>query len=155
MSIVAHKRKEDESKSINVVKHTSSSYVLAPSDVTVLKTKTTEDVTKAADIDKNRKEEESNTTDTECSTRICTKNSIESEDDSIPVFTFPIQLMGLIEKETVDDNAAAINGQKALEWLPTGDKFIIRDRLTVERCVLPTYFNNKCKFMSFVRKLYR
>ena len=69
--------------------------------------------------------------------------------------TFPQQLMILIEKETVDENTATINGQKAIEWLPTGDKFIIRDKLTLEEVVLPKYFSNKCKFTSFVRKLYR
>jgi len=62
--------------------------------------------------------------------------------------------MDLIEKETVDDNAAVIDdGQKAIEWLSAGDKFIIRDKFTMESCVLPKYFN-KCKFMSFIRQLY-
>jgi len=69
--------------------------------------------------------------------------------------TFPEQLMILIERETVDENAATINGQKAIEWLPTGEEFVIRDKLTLENFVLPKYFSNKCKFMSFVRKLYR
>ena len=69
--------------------------------------------------------------------------------------TFPQQLMDLIEFETTDDNAVSVNGQKAIEWLPKGDKFIIRDKKALESCVLPKYFNKKCKFMSFVRKLYR
>jgi len=69
--------------------------------------------------------------------------------------TFPQQLMDLIESETTDDNAVTVRGQKAIEWLSTGDKFIIRDKAALESCVLPKYFNNKCKYMSFVRKLYR
>ena len=69
--------------------------------------------------------------------------------------TFPQQLMDLIESETTDDNAVIIRGQKAIEWLSTGDKFIIRDKKALESHVLPKYFKNTCKFMSFVRKLYR
>ena len=69
--------------------------------------------------------------------------------------TFPQQLMDLIESETTDDNAVTVHGQKAIEWLSAGDRFIIRDRAALERRILPKYFNNKCKFMSFVRKLYR
>ena len=69
--------------------------------------------------------------------------------------TFPQQLMDLIESETTDDNAVTVHGQKAIEWHSTGDKFIIRDKVALESCVLPKYFNNKCKYMSFVRKLYR
>ncbi len=103
--------------------------------------------------------EECNKSDTECSTPV--SDSYTNEDHSIryqhhkKLSPFPLQLMDLIENESVDENAATINGYKALEWLPTGDKFIIRDRRTVERCVLPKYFSNNCKFMSFVRKLYR
>ena len=63
--------------------------------------------------------------------------------------------MDLIESETTDADAVTVNGQKAIEWLSTGDKFIIRDKVAIESRVLPKYFNNKCKFMSFVRKLYR
>ena len=69
--------------------------------------------------------------------------------------TFPQQLMDLIESETTDDNAVIIRGQKAIEWLSTEDKFIIRDKKALESHVLPKYFKNTCKFMSFVRKLYR
>jgi hypothetical protein len=69
--------------------------------------------------------------------------------------TFPQQLMDLIESETTDDNAVIIRGQKTIEWLSTGDKFIIRDKKALESHVLPKYFKNTCKFMSFVRKLYR
>lgn len=70
--------------------------------------------------------------------------------------TFPLQLMELIERETLDEDACVDeDGQKAIEWLPEGDKFIIRDKDTMENCVLPKYFNDKCMFMSFVRKLYR
>jgi hypothetical protein len=151
--------KEDEIKSNSGVKYTSSSNVLAASEVSMALKTNRQAADNYFDINNHKEEDEYTTADTECSTDICTKNSIDSEDDFIQshpqVATFPIQLMDLIEKETVDDEAAAINGQKALEWLPTGDKFIIRDRLTMENCVLPKYFNNKCKFMSFVRKLYR
>ena len=69
--------------------------------------------------------------------------------------TFPHQLMDMIESETTDDDAVTVNGQKAIEWRSKGNKFIIRDKVALERRVLPKYFNNKCKFMSFVRKLYR
>lgn len=104
--------------------------------------------------------EECNTSDTECST-VTDSYRNEDEDHSIryehqkQLIPFPLQLMDLIENESVDENAATINGYKALEWLPTGDKFILRDRRTVETCVLTKYFSNNCKFMSFVRKLYR
>ncbi len=63
--------------------------------------------------------------------------------------------MDMIESETTDDDAVTVNGQKAIEWRSKGNKFIIRDRVALERRVLPKYFNDKCKFMSFVRKLYR
>lgn len=83
--------------------------------------------------------------------------SIQSQSQSQPQeATFPQQLMDLIESETTDDNAVIVRGQKAIEWLSTGDKFIIRDKKAVESRVLPKYFKTKSiKFMSFVRKLYR
>ena len=68
--------------------------------------------------------------------------------------TFPQQLMDMIEKETTSGNTTP-NDEKVLEWLPNGDAFIIRDKSLLEKEVLPKYFNAKCKFMSFVRKLYR
>ena len=68
--------------------------------------------------------------------------------------TFPQQLMDVIEKETTDGTDAS-DGKKVMEWLPNGDAFIIRDKSLLEKEVLPKYFNAKCKFMSFVRKLYR
>ena len=68
--------------------------------------------------------------------------------------TFPQQLMDMIEKETTS-GATTPDGEKVLEWLPNGDAFIIRDKSLLEKEVLPKYFNAKCKFMSFVRKLYR
>lgn len=68
--------------------------------------------------------------------------------------TFPQQLMDVIEKETTNGTATS-GGEKVLEWLPNGDAFIIRDKTLLEKEVLPKYFNIKCKFMSFVRKLYR
>ena len=67
--------------------------------------------------------------------------------------TFPQQLMDAIEQET--KNGATINGERVFEWLPGGDAFIIRDKKKLETEVLPRYFSTKCKFMSFVRKLYR
>ncbi len=108
--------------------------------------------------DDNLKEEGCSSTDIDC-TNSYAKKMIQNDDDSIQSqpheLTFPQQLMDLIETETTDNNAATVNGQKAIEWLSTGDRFIIRDKLTLESCVLTKYFNNKCKFMSFVRKLYR
>mmetsp|Transcript_11516 Transcript_11516/g.17603 ORF Transcript_11516/g.17603 Transcript_11516/m.17603 type:complete len:175 (-) Transcript_11516:1034-1558(-) len=126
-------------------------------EVRGMKTNSAHDGTDAA-LKVNNHKEEGITSDTECST---VSDSLTNEDHSIryrhrkQLLPFPIQLMDSIENESVDENAATVNGNKALEWLPTGDKFIIRDRRTMERCVLPKYFNNNCKFMSFVRKLYR
>ena len=80
--------------------------------------------------------------------------------------TFPQQLMNLLESETCDDIDAircpttahnVMNGnvgEKVIELL-IDDSFIIRDKITLEQEVLPKYFDDKCKFMSFVRKLYR
>jgi hypothetical protein len=68
--------------------------------------------------------------------------------------TFPQQLMDVVEKETTNGTTTS-DGEKVLEWLPNGDAFIIRDKGLLEKEVLPKYFNAKCKFMSFVRKLYR
>ena len=45
--------------------------------------------------------------------------------------------------------------KRVLEWPPEGKSFTIRDKAKLEREVLPKYFTVKCKFMSFVRKLYR
>mmetsp|Transcript_11705 Transcript_11705/g.16786 ORF Transcript_11705/g.16786 Transcript_11705/m.16786 type:complete len:168 (-) Transcript_11705:1007-1510(-) len=95
------------------------------------------------------------------------KNAMQNDDDDASTSiqsqsqpqpqetTFPQHLMDVIESETTDDNAVTVNGQKAIEWLSTGDKFIIRDKVALESRVLPKYFNNKCKSMSFIRKLYR
>ena len=68
--------------------------------------------------------------------------------------TFPQQLMDVIERETANGSSTSA-GEKVLEWLPNGDAFIIRDKALFEREVLPKHFSAKCKFMSFVRKLYR
>ena len=81
--------------------------------------------------------------------------SAQSSQSELEERTFPQQLMDLIESETTDDDAVTVNGQKAIEWRSKGAKFIIRDKVALERRVLPKYFNNKCKSMSFVRKLYR
>ncbi len=89
------------------------------------------------------------------------KNAMQNDDDDASAqsqpqeTTFPQHLMDMIESETTDDNAVTVQGQKAIEWLSNGDKFIIRDKVALESRVLPKHFNNKCKFMSFVRKLYR
>mmetsp|Transcript_11702 Transcript_11702/g.16778 ORF Transcript_11702/g.16778 Transcript_11702/m.16778 type:complete len:186 (-) Transcript_11702:990-1547(-) len=114
----------------------------------------------------NLKEDGCSTADTEADNDLTGSNpkkSMQNDDDDASAqskpqqkeTTFPQQLMDLIESETTDDNAVTLHGQKAIEWLSTGDKFIIRDKVALESRVLPKYFNNKCKFMSFVRKLYR
>eukprot|EP00580_Thalassiosira_gravida_P001443 CAMPEP_0201598712 /NCGR_PEP_ID=MMETSP0492-20130828/432_1 /ASSEMBLY_ACC=CAM_ASM_000837 /TAXON_ID=420259 /ORGANISM="Thalassiosira gravida, Strain GMp14c1" /LENGTH=361 /DNA_ID=CAMNT_0048061165 /DNA_START=66 /DNA_END=1151 /DNA_ORIENTATION=- len=70
-----------------------------------------------------------------------------------PDTTFPQQLMDVIEQETKE--GTIVNGERVLEWLPMGDAFVIRDKASLEKKVLPMHFNVKCKFASFVRKLYR
>jgi hypothetical protein len=111
----------------------------------------------AADSDDSQEGEKCSAADTGLPNRSVEKDEVN--DDFIPLpekaLNFPQQLMCLIERETVDDNAVNIDKEKAIEWLSTGDKFIIRDKSTLETGVLPKYFSNKCKFMSFVRKLYR
>lgn len=69
--------------------------------------------------------------------------------------TFPEQLMDAIEQETNDEAAVRVKGERVLEWLPSGKSFVIRDKKSLEKDVLPKHFTAKCKFMSFVRKLYR
>ena len=106
-------------------------------------------------------QDECSSTDTD--KRISAQKKIMENDDDVSIqsqshpheTTFPQQLMDLIESETTDDNAVSVSGQKAIEWLSNGDKFIIRDKAALETLVLPKYFSKKCKFMSFVRKLYR
>lgn len=113
------------------------------------------------DVGNQKEEQQSSTTDTECTTNCSTNTKSEviptkpEPQTSEGEATFPLQLWDLIESETVDDNAATINGRKAIEWIEPGEQFIIRDKETVEEFVLPKYFNKKSKFMSFVRKLYR
>mmetsp|Transcript_25855 Transcript_25855/g.39061 ORF Transcript_25855/g.39061 Transcript_25855/m.39061 type:complete len:389 (-) Transcript_25855:291-1457(-) len=110
--------------------------------------------------DNSLKEDGCSTADTDI-TNSNAKKSSQNDDFSIQSqsqpqeTTFPQQLMDLIESETTDDNAVTVHGQKAIEWHSTGDKFIIRDKVALESCVLPKYFIKKCKYMSFVRKLYR
>ena len=114
----------------------------------------------------NLKEDGRSTADTETGNDLTGSNpkrAIQNDDDDASAqsksqhqeTTFPQQLMDLIESETTDNNAVTVQGQKAIEWLSNGDKFIIRDKVALESRVLPKHFNNKCKFMSFVRKLYR
>ena len=79
----------------------------------------------------------------------------EDADDKGQEATFPQQLMDAIEQETKDGAIVTVDGQRVLEWLPVGDSFVIRDKAIFEKELLPHYFNAKCKFMSFVRKLYR
>ena len=64
--------------------------------------------------------------------------------------TFPEKLMDALEKETPREEAADSDGGTwILAWSPTGDVFFVRDKASFEK-----YFK-KCKFMSFMRKLYR
>ena len=79
----------------------------------------------------------------------------EEEKEEIEA-TFPQQLMDVIEHET-KNGALTTSGERVIEWLPTAenDQFIIRDKKIFEKQLLPKYFNAKCKFMSFIRKLYR
>lgn len=81
-------------------------------------------------------------------------NSAEDDPQQEEEATFPQQLMDVIDSET-NDGSATVDGERILEWLPDGDAFVIRDKKAFERDVLPNYFSAKCKFMSFVRKLYR
>lgn len=67
--------------------------------------------------------------------------------------TFPQQLMDVIEQET--DGGSVVDGERVLEWIPSGNAFVIRDKAKLEKEVLPKYFSVRCKFTSFVRKLYR
>jgi len=81
-----------------------------------------------------------------------------SEDDGhnlVQEVTFPRQLMDVIEHQSTKGGAVTVSGERVLEWLPSGDAFIIRDKVVLEKEVLPRHFSAKCKFMSFVRKLYR
>ena len=91
------------------------------------------------------------------------QKSEEEVDDEQPELTFPQQLMEAIESESTSPNGVIIqnspdnekNGKLVLEWGEKGNSFIIRDKTLFEREVVSKYFNVKCKFMSFVRKLYR
>lgn len=84
-----------------------------------------------------------------------TEEDAEDEDSKTQEATFPQQLMDAVEQETVHGTSTCADGKRVLEWLPTGDAFVIRDKGRFEREVLPKYFVTKCKVMSFVRKLYR
>jgi len=79
----------------------------------------------------------------------------ERNDSDAPEQTFPEALWDMIEIETKDGIVTADNGGRVIEWTEEGDAFIVRDKSALESTVLPKYFSNKCKFMSFVRKLYR
>ena len=67
--------------------------------------------------------------------------------------TFPQKLMEVIEKEARD--GTKVDGEPVLDWGEEGKSFLIRDKAMFERRVLPRHFTAPCKFMSFVRKLYR
>jgi hypothetical protein len=67
--------------------------------------------------------------------------------------TFPQQLMDAIDSEVKD--GATIDGEPILDWGDDGASFLIRDKAMFEQSVMPRHFSAKCKFMSFVRKLYR
>lgn len=82
----------------------------------------------------------------------------EDAEPAAPELTFPQQLMNVVDGESgksAEEGAVMVKGERVIEWLPEGDAFIIRDKKALERDVLPKYFSSKCKFMSFVRKLYR
>ena len=68
---------------------------------------------------------------------------------------FPEIMMDVLEKETSEDGEVTANGEKVFEWLPLGKAFIVRDRIKFQNEIVPKYFGNKCKFLSFTRKLYR
>ena len=68
---------------------------------------------------------------------------------------FPEIMMDALEKETSEDGEVTANGEKVFEWLPVGKAFIVRDKTLFQNYVIPKYFGNKCKFLSFTRKLYR
>ena len=63
--------------------------------------------------------------------------------------TFPQRLMDAIDQESQ-------HYMPILDWVETGDAFVIREKVAFEHHVLPKYFSSSnCKFASFVRKLYR
>ena len=68
---------------------------------------------------------------------------------------FPEIMMDVLEKETSEDGEVTANGEKVFEWLPLGKAFVVRDKEKFQDIVIPKYFGNKCKFLSFTRKLYR
>ena len=81
-------------------------------------------------------------------------NNFQSADDATLSTNFPQYLMDVIELESQREKPCI------LEWAEGGEAFRIRDKIQLERIVLPKHFgknvdNYKCKFMSFVRKLYR
>jgi hypothetical protein len=85
------------------------------------------------------------------------RNNQERQDHNATT-TFPQHLMDIIEQESQRHEKPRI-----LEWVEGGDAFLIGDKEAFEQILLPKYFNHKggtaskntCKFMSFVRKLYR
>jgi hypothetical protein len=85
------------------------------------------------------------------------RNNHERQDHHAAT-TFPQHLMDIIEIESQRHEKPRI-----LEWVEGGDAFLIGDKEAFEQILLPKYFNhmggtaskNTCKFMSFVRKLYR
>jgi len=80
-------------------------------------------------------------------------SSPAAEPEEEDAATFPQQLMDVVEQET--KGGVTVNGKRVLEWLPSGDAFVIRDKNMMEKNILPRHFAAKCKYMSFVRKLYR
>ena len=92
------------------------------------------------------------------------EEEVVEEDNSSPASrgdlardtTFPQQLMDAIDHETVaPDGFKGDDGQRVLEWGEDGKSFVVRHKAIFENHVLPRHFTLKCKFMSFVRKLYR
>jgi len=71
-----------------------------------------------------------------------------NERSTSDVDSFAADLMYMISSEANDSNSA-------VQWLPDGNGFIIRDQKKFEEQVLPRYFGPNCIFQSFVRRLYR
>ena len=77
-----------------------------------------------------------------------------NDDDAAQELTFPQQLMNVINEETLNGTKTD-EGERVIEWAEDGKSFVIRDKAKLETEVLPRHFLARCKYMSFVRKLYR
>ncbi|KAL9186806.1 hypothetical protein ACHAXT_010526 [Thalassiosira profunda] len=72
-----------------------------------------------------------------------------------PDQTFPQQLMDVLDSESTEGTSFVDGGKRVFEWTRDGTAFVIRDKAKLEKEVLPRHFTARCKYMSFVRKLYR